>query len=68
LTLGEEVKSVDALTDLRRELHEPESLGRLDEDDLKAFILLSLGDDVLGDVRCATCSWVENVDLQSRGE
>jgi hypothetical protein len=68
LTLGEEVEQVDALTNLGTELHELESLGWLDKNDLEAFILLSLGDEVLCVVRCATCRWVRNIDLQSRGE
>jgi hypothetical protein len=71
LALGEEVEQVNALADLRTELHELEGLGWLNEDDLPAFILLSLGDDVLCAVRCAT-SGLDGlrgvIDLRSRGE
>jgi hypothetical protein len=50
LTLGEEEESVDTVADFLRQLQELEGLGRLDEDDLVAFILLAFGDDVLDSV------------------
>ena len=50
LTLGEEEKLVDAIAHLLRQLQELEGLGRLEEDDLVAFIFLALRNDVLGKV------------------
>ena len=50
LTLGEEEESVDTVADLLRQLQELEGLGRLEEDDLVAFIYLALRNDVLGKV------------------
>ena len=50
LTLGEEEESVDAVANLLRQLQELEGLGRLDEDDLVAFILLAFRDNVLDSV------------------
>ena len=50
LTLGEEEKLVDAIAHLLRQLQELEGLGRLEEDDLVAFIYLALRNDVLGKV------------------
>ena len=50
LALGVEEVGVDTGAKLLRQLHEFEGLGRLDEDDLVAFILLTFGDDILCDV------------------
>ena len=50
LTLGEEEVGVDTGANLLRQLHEFEGLGRLQEDDLVALILLTFGDNVLDNV------------------
>jgi hypothetical protein len=50
LTLGEEEEVVDPAADLLRQLQELESLSRLEQDELMAFILLTLRDEVLDDV------------------
>jgi hypothetical protein len=50
LTLGEEEEIVDPTTNLLRQLQELESLSRLEQDKLVAFILLALRDKVLGNV------------------
>jgi hypothetical protein len=50
LTLGEEEEVVDPAANLLGQLQELESLSRLEQDKLVAFILLTLRDKVLGDV------------------
>jgi hypothetical protein len=50
MALGEEEEFVDATTNLLRQLQELEGLGRLEEDDLMAFILLTFRHNVLGNV------------------
>jgi hypothetical protein len=50
LTLGEEEEVVDPAADLLRQLQELESLSRLEQDKLMAFILLTLRDEVLDNV------------------
>jgi hypothetical protein len=50
MALGEEEERVDTVANLLRQLQEFEGLGRLDEDDLVAFILLAFGDKVLDNV------------------
>jgi hypothetical protein len=50
LTLGKEEEVVDPTANLLRQLQELESLSRLEQDKLVAFILLTLRDKVLGNV------------------
>ena len=50
LALGEEEEFIDTVANLLRQLQELEGLGRLEEDDLVAFILLTFGNNVLDSV------------------
>ena len=55
LALVVEEVGVDTGAKLLRQLYEFEGLGRLDEDNLVAFILLTFGDDILCDVSDSRC-------------
>jgi len=53
LTFGEKEEFIDAVADLFWQLHELESLRRLEKNNLVAFICLTLRDNVLGTVSCS---------------
>lgn len=62
LALGPEVESADLQADLGGKLHELERLCRLEEDNLMAFILLSLRDEILNNIRNGQRIWLLEVE------